>query len=297
MTSSLYHSPEPQIGVLGGERFDAVLEFLSRDIVKNVFMLSWAQGYGIASQSQQELFHFAGVETDGLLQAVSLVVTRRLVLLDALGQAPAKRLGEWYGVRGTHFEHIVSARENVTPFWAGYQNKSGHQARLDRLQQLYVLERDTWLHEPFRHEPTDLRLAQIPDLDAVFLASARMHAEETLEDPLERNPRHFRRHVEHRIQSDRTWVFFNDRRRLMFKADVSAQSQYGAQISGVYTPPALRGQGIATRCIADMCEALFDRGFPRITLYVNEDNIPAIHVYERVGFKRYCAYETVFVAE
>lgn len=297
MTSSLYHSPEPQIIVLGGDRLEAVVEFLSRDVIGNLFMLSWAEGYGVASQSQQELFHFAGVEVDGVLEAVSLVVTRRLVLLDALHQVGAKSLGEWYGTRRIHFEHIVSAQRSVTPFWNGYQSTSNHTARLDRAQQLYVLERDTWLQEPFRHDPTDLRLAQAPDLDAVFLASARMHAEETLEDPLERNPRHFRRHVEHRIQSERTWVYFNDRRRLMFKADVSAQSQYGAQISGVYTPPALRGQGIATRCIADMCEALFDRGFPRVTLYVNEENIPAIHVYERVGFKRYCAYETVFVSQ
>ncbi|NCQ33633.1 GNAT family N-acetyltransferase, partial [bacterium] len=66
---------------------------------------------------------------------------------------------------------------------------------------------------------------------------------------------------------------------------------------GVYTPPLVRGQGIATRAMVDMCDALFKRGFPRIVLYVNDDNVAARRVYEKVGFTFHCPYETVFIAE
>lgn len=141
------------------------------------------------------------------------------------------------------------------------------------------------------------RLANRRDIDSVFWASARMHTEETLEDPLERDANHFRRHVEHRIDNDRTYVWVDEMRRLIFKADVSAQSSYGAQISGVYTPPNLRGRGIATRGMRDVCEALFRRGHPQVTLYVNGSNVPAKRVYQKVGFEYHTAYQTVFVAD
>lgn len=141
------------------------------------------------------------------------------------------------------------------------------------------------------------RLANRRDADSVFWASARMHTEETLEDPLERDATHFRRHVEHRIDNDRTYVWVDEMRRLTFKADISAQSRFGAQVSGVYTPPNLRGRGIATRGMRDICAALFARGYPRVTLYVNAGNEPAKRVYQKVGFEYHTAYQTVFVAD
>jgi predicted GNAT family acetyltransferase len=101
----------------------------------------------------------------------------------------------------------------------------------------------------------------------------------------------------YRIETDRTLVWFDDHQRLIFKADVSAQSRYGAQISGVYTAPAMRGQGLGTRAMIDVCEALFRRGIPRVTLYVNQDNHAAHRVYDKVGFQHHCAYQTVFVQE
>jgi predicted GNAT family acetyltransferase len=170
---------------------------------------------------------------------------------------------------------------------------------LVRDQELYLLTRDAWLSRLSEPPAADfgghVRQASPEDVHSIFWASARMHAEETLEDPLERNASHFRRHVEHRIENGRTYAWFDDHRRLLFKADVSAQSPWGAQISGVYTPPSLRGQGIATRAMYDVCDALFERGFPRVTLYVNRTNKAARRVYEKVGFGYHTDYQTVFV--
>jgi len=266
-----------------------------------MFMLSWADNYGIAAPGQPDLFHFGGLHHGNRLTAVSLVITGRLVLIESDDAVATSRLAQWYRRSRFQFEHIVSAREVVTPFWQSYGDADRFAtARLDRFQELYVMERRSWLGLlPTRtdHVPTALQLANTDDIESVFLASARMHEEETLEDPLQRDAGHFRRHVLHRIETDRTWVWFNEHRRLMFKADVSAQSRYGAQVSGVYTPPLVRGQGIATRAMVDMCDALFKRGFPRIVLYVNDDNVAARRVYEKVGFTFHCPYETVFIAE
>ena len=59
--------------------------------------------------------------------------------------------------------------------------------------------------------------------------------------------------------------------------------------------PALRGNGIATRGMYDLCDLLFERGFPRVTLYVNRTNLPARRVYQKVGFRYHADYQTVFV--
>jgi predicted GNAT family acetyltransferase len=302
MTTSAFSPDQPDVPVmLGPQHLDEVMTFLSRDIVRNMFMLSWADNYGIAAPGQPDLFHFGGVHQGRRLTAVSLVITGRLILIESDDAGATERLADWYRRSHFQFEHIVSARDVVTPFWERYGDADRFAtARLDRLQELYVVERRAWLGLlPTRadHVPTALQLATVEDIDSVFLASARMHEEETLEDPLQRDPGHFRRHVLHRIETDRTWVWFNEHRRLMFKADVSAQSRYGAQVSGVYTPPLMRGQGIGTRAMVDMCDALFKRGFPRIVLYVNDDNVAARRVYEKVGFAFHCPYETVFVSE
>lgn len=285
---------------LGPQHLDETLAFLGRDVVQNIFMLSWADNYGMTASHHPDLFHFAGVRVDRKLVAVALSVSGRLMLLDSTDAVATACLGRWYRQARMRFEHVVSAQHVVTPFWETYSDRGRYlQARLDRAQHLLVLERKDWaaLGQTRTHTPSNLRFARRGDLDAVFLASAKMHAEETLEDPLEQDAQQFRRHVLYRIETDRTLVWFDDHQRLIFKADVSAQSRYGAQISGVYTAPTMRGQGLGTRAMIDVCEALFRRGIPRVTLYVNQDNHAAHRVYDKVGFQHHCAYQTVFVQE
>ena len=77
--------------------------------------------------------------------------------------------------------------------------------------------------------------------------------------------------------------------------DCTLCSNSPPQISGVYTPPALRGRGIATVAMNEICEDLFERGFPRATLYVNRTNSAARSVYQKVGFQYHTDYQTVFI--
>lgn len=299
---------EPEALVTLGRRHRAALRrFLERDVALNLFALSWLENHGVTPR-RKGTFHFRGIlDEDEALRACALVITDRLVLLDAEDARLARYLGRWYSEAAFHFQHIVSARHNVDPFWEAYVQASFHNgvrphaARLVSPQRMLAISRRRWLAEVEpRHAAraaTGLRPSRSRDLDAVFLASARMHREETLEDPLEHTPDVFRQHVRHRIDSGRSFVWFDDHRRLLFKADVSAQSRYGVQISGVYTPPQFRGQGIATRAMVDLCRAMFARGWPRVTLYVNDQNAAARRVYERVGFEFHGDYATIFVAK
>lgn len=284
-----------RIAELGGDAAAEVSEYLARDPISNVFMLSWLENYGICAPGRPDLFSFRAVRDNGRLVGVSLLITHRLALLSTDDAPTARSLGRWHREQGVRLDHVVSRRQAVTPFWQEYA-ASGIRPRLLRDQELYEVERNEWLARRGSAERTHgVRLARMSDLDAIFWASARMHTEETLEDPLARDAAHFRRHVEHRIENGRTYAWFDDHRRLLFKADISAQSAWGAQISGVFTPRALRGRGIATIAITEICEDLFKRGFPRVTLYVNRTNDAARRVYQKVGFRYHTDYQTVFV--
>lgn len=298
--------------ILDASNHAELLTFLSADMPLNLFQLSWLENYGVESPRKASAFIFVGVRTaQGKLAAAAILVGRSLALLDSRQADAAALLGRWVRAQKIHLDHIASATGCVDAFWEAYAagdplNRDADmpgppqlQAKARRAQTLYTLERARW--KDFSTPPDDAppnihpRLAHLDELDALFLASARMHREETHIDPLGDDPEGFRRHVAHRISTGRTFVHFDAHRRLLFKAELSAFSRFGAQISGVYTDPICRRKGIATAAIFDICKQLFEGGARRITLYVNDDNEAAHRLYRKVGFEFHAPYQTVFV--
>lgn len=56
-------------------------------------------------------------------------------------------------------------------------------------------------------------------------------------------------------------------------------------IGNVFTRPDWRGRGLAARCTAAVVREALDAGLNPIVLNVRIDNAPAIHVYEKLGFR------------
>jgi predicted GNAT family acetyltransferase len=67
--------------------------------------------------------------------------------------------------------------------------------------------------------------------------------------------------------------------------DIGCAGLTTGQIQGVYSPPRLRGRGIAAAGMAACCELAFN-WYPVLSLYVNDFNHPAVALYERLGFTR-----------
>jgi GNAT superfamily N-acetyltransferase len=68
-------------------------------------------------------------------------------------------------------------------------------------------------------------------------------------------------------------------------------STYGvAAVGNVFTHPDHRGRGYATATTSAVVAELFQRGIRDIVLNVSQDNAVAVHVYERLGFERYCPF-------
>jgi uncharacterized protein len=179
---------------------------------------------------------------------------------------------------------VVGERATVELLWSLIGASYPPPREVRTRQHVYAVGPDQLVHDPDAKAPGVARLAAKADEDQVLLLSAAMYAEEMGENPLARDPDGYRRRV--RTLTARGWTYVYDvGGDLQFKMDVGCASDRTAQIQGVYVPPELRGRGVGTVAMAACCALAFDR-HPNLSLYVNDFNIPAIALYERIGFRR-----------
>lgn len=62
-------------------------------------------------------------------------------------------------------------------------------------------------------------------------------------------------------------------------------TRHGVSITAVYTPPALRGRGYATACVAALSRRLLARGYHFCTLYTDLANPTSNNIYRRIGYR------------
>lgn len=67
-------------------------------------------------------------------------------------------------------------------------------------------------------------------------------------------------------------------------------TQGTAAVGNIFTHPDRRRRGYATAATSAVVAELHGRGIDEIVLNVNQDNETAIHIYERLGFRRCCPF-------
>jgi predicted GNAT family acetyltransferase len=82
--------------------------------------------------------------------------------------------------------------------------------------------------------------------------------------------------------------------RLIFKADVQADTPEVVYLEGVYIAPEERGSGLARRCLSQLCEEILVKT-RSICVLVNEQNERAQAFYRLCGFRRVSSYDSVFL--
>lgn len=138
----------------------------------------------------------------------------------------------------------------------------------------------------------ELRPARREDYALVYESGALLRAEELLEDPREADPAAYARRVEEDCRDGHTYVW-RDARGLVFRASVSALTADAAQVSGVWTAPEWRNQGVARRGLGELCARLGQRS-RAVCLFVNDGNAFAIALYHRLGFADRLAWGSAF---
>jgi predicted GNAT family acetyltransferase len=183
---------------------------------------------------------------------------------------------------------IVGPAEAVGPLW-------------EHLAPHWSVPRETRWRQPHLQIAVEPSVAPDPlvrrteqaDLDVLYPACVAMYTEEVGVSPEAGGGADLYRTRVSQLVS-RGWSFASfDHGRLVFKAEVACASPSAAQVQGVWVPPDRRGEGIGVRGMAAVVELVRRDVAPVVALYVNEYNLPARRVYERVGFRQSATFATV----
>ena len=190
--------------------------------------------------------------------------------------------------RGRSVSTIVGPQSAVRTLWDGVAGTWGRPREI-RWDQPHLEIAEGPLAEP---DPR-VRVTTMDDLAEVYPACVAMYSEEVGVSPESGGGRElYRTRVSQLIS--RGWSFAGfDHGRLVFKAEVACASPSAAQVQGVWVPPDRRGEGIGIRGMAAVVELVRRDIAPVVALYVNEYNLPARRVYERVGFRQTATFATV----
>lgn len=250
-----------------------VLSVLSTPSLTNAIMSGFICDNGLDSPLNRGCF-YASHDEQKNLTGVALI--GHTTLLEALDPSAIQAFANV--ARETPAKHLLIGEHNtVLQFWNDYA-VNGESPRL--IHPILFLQR---LNQFEQYEPVDgLRLATKKDLEHVVLAQAAMAFETCGVDPLKKDPAGFCARYLRRIEKQRVWVLMKDDH-LVFKADVTSESEDVAYLEGVYVSPEERGKGLGRICLQAIGQILLLRK-KAIYLFVEQDNPRLQSFYFNLGF-------------
>jgi uncharacterized protein len=259
----------------------AALAYLARDPYANVF-LTYLILLDLSSSTRNALY--VALDEDGNAKGVGYFA--RQIALAADGDATIEAFAR---VGASHHgeKMIVGPRPQIAAYWA--RMRGTHEpARLVRDRQ-FVMVLDRRSLRSFERSVV-IRRARIDEWTAVADNSAAMIAIELEYDPMRTSPE-FTSNVRTMIDRGLWWIG-ESLGRLCFFCNIGPWSPQTAQLQGIWTPPELRGKGLATSALGAICDRLLEMT-PSLCLYVNDFNTKAIELYERVGFRIHSEFQTI----
>ncbi len=255
------------------------LEYLSRSPYLNVF-LSHVLLHDPAPPARKNVV--VALERDNVLGVAycgrQLAIAAEAATLEAFAEHAKRHRGE---------RMIVGSRNTVRAFWELV--RGWHvPPRIVRDRQL-VMMLDRARLRPYERR-TITRHAVIAEWNDVAEGSAQMVRQELAYEP-RRGSVEFGAGIRQMIDSKLWWVGSSNGR-LCFFCNVGPWCKKTIQLQGVWTPPDLRGRGLATASLASICDRLLEVS-PTLSLYVNDFNHAAIALYRRIGFEHIGDFQTL----
>jgi len=281
--------PEARVSVttsaLGEGEREEVLAFLAERPVHTFCMAGLIRDNGVGSAHNRGTFYGCR-DSEGRLEGVALI--GHATLLEARTRRAFREFA--LAAQGSTRTHLIMGEADaVEEFWGHYAG-AGQAMRRSCRELLFEL---TGPVEDAR-EVEGLRLATAEDLDLVVPVHAGLAEAESGVNPLAVDAEGFRRRCLRRIERGRVWVVVSAGDRLLFKADVQAETPEVVYLEGVYAHPAERGAGAGRRCLKQLSRELLLRT-RRVCLLVNEENGRAHTFYSLCGFRLRSVYDTIFL--
>jgi predicted GNAT family acetyltransferase len=96
-----------------------------------------------------------------------------------------------------------------------------------------------------------------------------------------------------RIERGRTFVVFENGK-LVFKADIAAETSDVAYLEGIYVAPEFRGNNVGSKCLSKLSLHLLNR-VEHICLLSNVELKNAHRSFAKAGYKNTDCCQTIFV--
>ena len=261
-----------------------VLGFLAERPIHTVCMMGMIRDNGVVSELNRGTFYGCR-NSEGRLEGVALI--GHATLIETRTRGAIRELAMTAHLH-SRLHMIMAEQEKVEQFWNCYADDGQPMRRACR-ELLFELKNA--VETP--HKVEGLRLATLDDLDLIAPVHAALAEEESGVNPLERDREGFLSRCARRITKGRVWVIVREGR-LVFKADVQADTPEVVYLEGVYVCPEERGSGLARRCLSQLCEEILGRS-RSICVLVNEMNERAQAFYRLCGFRCVGKYDTVFL--
>ncbi len=262
-----------------------VLEFLNLKPVHTVVLVSFIQDNGLESADNRGRF-YGYRSAKGTLEGVALI--GHTTIIEARSTDSLQAFAIVARTSKTPIHLLMSSGNTTETFWK-YFAADGRQPRLVCTEILFEL------NFPFFAQKCrwNVRLAKAEELEQIAEAHAQIAFLESGVDPLVKDREGFLKRALRRIEKHRTFVVFeNDR--LLFKADVAAESSEVFYLEGIYVAPEMRGKGIGASCLAKLSLELLNRK-QHICLLTNVDCKFAHRSFEKAGYKNAGKCTTIFV--
>jgi uncharacterized protein len=263
-----------------------VLAFLAERPVHTVCLAGFIRDNGLVSPFNRGTFYGCR-NSEGRLEGVALI--GHATLIDARSQRAMQEFGLLaQGYQRTHI--VLGEKDKIEQFW-NYYADAGQEMRLVCRELLFQLRRAMTV----RDEGDGLRRATLADLETVAPIQAAMAEEESGTNPLATDREGFLARCARRIEMGRVWLL-EENGKLIFKADIQADTPDVVYLEGVWVNPSERGKGIGRKCLRQLCQQLLSRT-KSVCVLVNENNQSAHTFYRMCNFKMRGVYDSIFLEQ
>ncbi len=262
-----------------------VLGFLSVRPVHTVVMTGFITDNGMESELNRGKF-YGYRNTAGTLEGVALI--GHSTLFEARTDDAIDVLANVARSSETPIHLIMSSGNAADKFWNAYSNGFS-EPRLRCEESLF----ETSFPLSVQRSEWDLKVADESQLTEVAKAQAEVAFIECGVDPLARDGDAFLKRVLRRIEQGRVFTVFQDEK-LVFKADIIAETDDVIYLEGVYVAPEFRGKGIGPKCLSMLTIELLGRA-ANICMLSNVGFHDAHRSFEKAGYKATDKCVTLFV--
>jgi len=265
--------------LLSDEDFKGTLEFLQRDPLINVYLISRLLEERTLAATQIAVIRYNGVIVLVASLATNIVLGGDPSISSDITNSAIALVADRILTRMLPVRAIISPAPLVEALWAIIRLRIDPPTVVRMTQPIYALHPQDGF--PDLHVS---RYATLRDLDQLVPACAAMHREEVGIDPLERDALGYRERIRELVEKKRS-VIRTVSGVIASKCEYSAITPDTAQLMGVWTDPRYRRKGLSRELLREVCGHLFHKG-KTVTLFVNDFNRPAVALYESLGFQR-----------